>query len=124
MSFAKSFDQPIVVLRPFNHYGPRQSARAVIPTVISQIASGLDRIQLGAISPTRDFTHVLDTATGFIQAMQCEEAEGKVVNIGSNFEISIGEVVKAISDIMGRPVSINQQLERFRPKNSEVDRRC
>ena len=122
LSFYRSFDLPVVILRPFNTYGPRQSTRAVIPTVISQIASGSKVIELGSLEPTRDFTYVSDTALGFFQAMLCEEAVGKVVNIGSGFEISIAETVNVISKAMGTKVEVVQSSNRMRPPSSEVDR--
>lgn len=108
LSFHRSFETPVAVLRPFNTYGPRQSARAVIPTIISQIASGLREIKLGSLSPTRDFTFVRDTARGFIQAMQCDAAIGLVTNIGSGFEISISETVSAVAEAMGVQVEVVQ----------------
>lgn len=122
LSFHHSFDLPVAVLRPFNTYGPRQSARAVIPTIISQIASGKRHIALGALHPTRDFTFVRDTARGFIQAMECDRAIGRVTNIGSGFEISIAETAEAIAEAMGVEIEIVQDLERLRPDASEVER--
>lgn len=122
LSFQRSFDMPVSVLRPFNTYGPRQSARAVIPTIISQIASGAREVKLGALSPTRDFTFVRDTARGFIQAMGCEACVGEVTNIGSGFEISIGDTVKLIAEAMGVDVEVTTDDERIRPAASEVER--
>ena len=122
LSFHKSFAIPVSVLRPFNTYGPRQSARAVIPTIISQIASGKRQIKLGALDPTRDFTFVTDTALGFVQDMMCSDSVGCVTNIGSGFEISIFETVKAISEVMNVEVEIVQDKARLRPEKSEVDR--
>jgi dTDP-glucose 4,6-dehydratase len=122
MSFYTSFDTPVVMLRPFNTYGPRQSARAVIPTVITQIANGLRRIKLGAIHPTRDFSYVTDTVAGFIAAMESERAIGKVINLGSSFEISIGETARAIADVMGVEIEILTDQQRLRPEKSEVER--
>ncbi len=122
LSFHRSFETPVAVLRPFNTYGPRQSARAVIPTIISQIASGLREIKLGSLSPTRDFTFVRDTARGFIQAMQCDAAIGLVTNIGSGFEISISETVSAVAEAMGVQVEVVQDDARLRPQASEVER--
>ncbi len=122
LSFHKSFDTPISVLRPFNTYGPRQSARAVIPTIIGQIASGERDIALGALHPTRDFSFVNDTAQGFIQAMGCDALVGKTVNIGSNHEISIGDLALLIADIMGAEINIKTKGERLRPEKSEVER--
>lgn len=122
LSFHRSFEMPITVLRPFNTYGPRQSARAVIPTIISQIAAGSRQLQLGALTPTRDFTFVRDTARGFIQAMRCDAAVGQVTNIGSGFEISIGDTVKAIAEAMNVEVEVVHDKTRMRPQASEVER--
>jgi dTDP-glucose 4,6-dehydratase len=122
MAFHKSFDLPVSVLRPFNTYGPRQSARAVIPTIISQIASGKTKIKLGARTPTRDFTMVTDTAHGFIQIASCDDAVGKVVNIGSGFEISIGDLAFLIGNVMKVDIEIVTDAERVRGKASEVER--
>lgn len=122
LSFQKSFDTPVTVLRPFNTYGPRQSARAVIPTIVAQIAAGSRQIKLGSVSPTRDFTFVTDTVRGFAAIADCDSAIGEVVNIGSNFEISIGDTVKAIADVMGVDVEIITDEQRIRPEKSEVER--
>lgn len=122
LSFYQSFGLPVSVLRPFNTYGPRQSARAVIPTIIGQIASGARLIKLGALHPTRDFTFVRDTARGFIQAMTCDAAIGSVTNIGSGFEISIADTAAAIAEAMGVEVEVVQDEERMRPAASEVER--
>lgn len=122
LAFHQSFDLPVSVLRPFNTYGPRQSARAVIPTIIGQIASGARQIKLGALHPTRDFTFVRDTARGFIQVAQCDAAIGRVTNIGSGFEISIGHTAALIADVMGADVEIVPDEERMRPDASEVER--
>jgi NAD dependent epimerase/dehydratase len=121
-AFHSSFNVPVTTLRPFNTYGPRQSMRAVIPTVITQIASGMRNIKLGATSPTRDFSYVQDTVDGFIAAMNSHEGVGKVFNLGSNFEISIGETVSEISRLMDIEVTIETEEERKRPDNSEVER--
>jgi NAD dependent epimerase/dehydratase len=121
-SFYTSFGLPVVIVRPFNTYGPRQSARAIIPTVITQIAAGESRISLGATSPTRDFSYVQDTVAGFIAAMKSVNIVGESVNFGSNFEISIADTVKLIADIMEVEISIVSDLSRIRPKNSEVER--
>ena len=110
------------MLRPFNTYGPRQSARAVIPAIITQIASGSKQIKLGSLTPTRDFTFVKDTAEGFIQIMDCDAALGEVVNVGSSFEISIGDTVKAIAEAMGADIDVACDQERLRPEASEVER--
>jgi NAD dependent epimerase/dehydratase len=121
-SFYSSFDLPVVTIRPFNTYGPRQSARAVIPTIITQIASGAQQINLGSITPTRDFSYVDDTVAGFIKALTSESGIGETINIGSNFEISIGETVELIAECMHSKVEIKINSERSRPINSEVDR--
>jgi nucleoside-diphosphate-sugar epimerase len=110
------------VIRPFNTYGPRQSARAVIPTVITQIASGKRQIKLGAIHPTRDFNYVADTVSGFIAALKSERGAGEVINLGSNYEISIGDTVKVIAEAMGADIEIVTDEQRLRPEKSEVDR--
>lgn len=122
LSFHRSFGTPVAVLRPFNTYGPRQSARAVIPTIISQIAAGSREIRLGSLAPTRDFTFVRDTARGFVQAMECDAAVGRVTNIGSGFEISIAETASAIAEAMGVEVVVVQDEARLRPQASEVER--
>lgn len=122
LSFFLSFGLPVTVLRPFNTYGPRQSARAVIPAIITQILSGARIIKLGALQPTRDFNYVQDTVGAFIAAVEGADCSGEVVNVGSNFEISIGDTVRMIVDIMGSPVEIMPDEQRLRPVNSEVDR--
>lgn len=122
ISFHRSFETPVTIIRPFNTYGPRQSARAVIPTIISQIAAGKEVIKLGSISPTRDFTFVEDTVKGFAAIASCDAAIGEVVNIGSNFEISIGELVNVIADVMGKKITIETEESRLRPGKSEVER--
>ena len=121
-SFFASFDLPVVIVRPFNTYGPRHSARAVIPTVITQIASGKKEIKLGSLSPTRDFSFVTDTVAGFIASLKSTSGIGEVFNLGSNFEISIGKTAILISELMNKPVSIVSDEKRFRPENSEVER--
>lgn len=121
-SFHASFDLPVVIARPFNTYGPRQSARAVIPTIITQIANGQRQIKLGAVSPTRDFNFVKDTVSGFIAALEGKSGLGEVVNFGSNFEISIGDTAKLIAEVMGQEIEIVTDEARFRPENSEVER--
>lgn len=122
LSFFHSFSIPVVVIRPFNTYGPRQSARAVIPTVITQIANGRGTIHLGSQTPTRDFSYVEDTANGFIAALESDEALGEVVNLGSGFEISIGDTVALISKLMRVDTEVQLDEERVRPSNSEVCR--
>lgn len=122
LSFYRSFDTPVSIIRPFNTYGPRQSARAVIPTIIGQLASGKTTIQLGAVSPTRDFNYVKDTVNGFISVMNREESIGEVINIGSNYEVSIGETAEMIADIMSVQLTIETDEQRLRPDKSEVER--
>ena len=124
LSFHASFDTPVVVIRPFNTYGPRQSARAVIPTIISQIAAGKRKIRLGAVSPTRDFSFVEDTARGLISGLTApaEQAVGQTINLGSGFEISVGETAKMIADVMAVDIEIETDEARLRPVNSEVER--
>jgi NAD dependent epimerase/dehydratase len=124
LSFHASFDMPVVVIRPFNTYGPRQSARAVIPTIISQIASGKRKIRLGAVSPTRDFSFVTDTARGLIAGLTApaEQSVGQTINLGSGFEISVGDTAKMIGDVMGAELEIETDEARLRPANSEVER--
>lgn len=121
-SYYASFGLPVVIARPFNTYGPRQSARAVIPTVITQLLAGKRRIKLGSSTPTRDFNYVLDTCTGFLALAKCDEAVGKMVNIGSGREISIGETVDMIARLMQTEVEIESDSQRLRPENSEVER--
>ena len=122
MSFHYSFGTPVAVIRPFNTYGPRQSARAVIPTIITQIANGRRNLHLGAVSPTRDFNYVEDTVDGFIAVGEQDASVGEVINIGSNFEISIEATVQLIADIMQADVTITTAEERLRPTGSEVER--
>jgi dTDP-glucose 4,6-dehydratase len=122
MSFYQSFQTPVAIIRPFNTYGPRQSARAIIPTVITQIASGQRKIRLGALHPTRDFNYVKDTVNGFIAVAESDASVGEVINIGSNFEISIGETVQLIADVMGKEIEIETDAQRLRPEKSEVER--
>jgi dTDP-glucose 4,6-dehydratase len=121
-SFYASFGLPVTIVRPFNTYGPRQSARAVIPTIITQIASGKSEIRLGAVSPTRDFNYVNDTVAGFIAAMSSEQGLGEVVNFGSNFEISIGDAAQLIAEAMNVDIEIVTDEDRLRPADSEVER--
>lgn len=121
-SFYASFALPVVTIRPFNTYGPRQSARAVIPTIITQIAKGMRQIKLGAVSPTRDFNYVADTVAGFIAALKSERGLGEVINLGSNFEISIGDTALAIAEAMGTSIDIVTDEQRLRPEKSEVER--
>lgn len=121
-SFYASFKTPVTIIRPFNTYGPRQSSRAVIPTIITQIANGAKKIKLGSVSPTRDFNYVKDTVEGFIQAALSNKGLGEVINLGSNYEISVGDTVHLISNIMGKNIEIITDDIRIRPENSEVER--
>lgn len=121
-SFYASFELPVVIARPFNTYGPRQSARAVIPTIITQIANGKRQIKLGAVSPTRDFNFVKDTVAGFISALESDAGTGEVVNFGSNYEVSVGDLAQLIAEVMNKPIEIIADDVRMRPKNSEVER--
>lgn len=122
LSFYNSFNLPIVVARPFNTYGPRQSARAIIPTIITQIANGAKEIKLGDLTPTRDFNYVKDICRGFIALSQCEAAIGQEVNISSNYEISMRDTLTLIAQIMKSDVQFIEDSQRLRPKNSEVFR--
>lgn len=122
LSFQKSFDTPVAIARPFNTYGPRQSTRAVIPTIITQIAKGAKSIELGALHPTRDFSYVQDTADGIIACMKSDKTVGETVNLGSRFEVSIENTAKTIIALMGKEIDIVTKQERMRPDNSEVER--
>ena len=122
LSYWRSFETPVVVLRPFNTYGPRQSARAVIPTIITQVASGQRQIRLGALSPTRDFNFVADTCAAFQAIAGCDAALGQVVNAASNFEISIGDTAALIGEVMNVELDIITDDQRLRPEGSEVNR--
>ena len=123
-SFHLSFATPVATIRPFNTYGPRQSARAVIPTIITQIASGARALKLGALSPTRDFNFVSDTVRGFVAVAECDAAIGEVINVGSGHEISIGDTARLIAGLMDAHVEIESDDERLRPAASEVERLC
>jgi len=122
LSYYRSFGTPVTIIRPFNTYGPRQSARAIIPTIITQVLSGKTQIRLGNLTPTRDLNYVKDTANGFITVGLHEKTIGDVYNIGSGREISIGELAQKIIDLLGRHVEIVQDEQRFRPDKSEVER--
>jgi NAD dependent epimerase/dehydratase len=122
LSFERSFGTPVTVIRPFNTYGPRQSARAVIPTIITQIAAGQRTIKLGSIHPTRDFNFVADTVGGFLAALENKAGIGDVINIGSGFEISIGDTAQMIAELMDARIEIEHDDVRVRPGRSEVDR--
>lgn len=122
LSFHHAFATPVSVVRPFNTYGPRQSVRAVIPSIIVQLARGAGNIKLGALHPTRDFSYIGDTVRGFIAAAETDKSVGEVINLGSNFEISIGETARLIAEIMGVNLGIEEEQVRLRPRNSEVER--
>lgn len=122
LSFYNSFGTPVAVIRPFNTYGPRQSARAIIPSVITQIASGKRRLKLGAMHPTRDFNYVADTVRGFVAVAESPASVGEVINIGSNFEVSIGDTAQMIAEVMGAEIEIETEAARLRPGKSEVER--
>lgn len=122
MSYHYSFNTPVSIIRPFNTYGPRQSARAIIPTIITQIANGKKQLKLGALAPTRDFNYVKDTVNGFIAVAEADKSIGEVINIGSNYEVSIGDTVNIIASLMGAEVEIETDSARFRPEKSEVER--
>jgi len=122
LSFHRSFGLPVAVIRPFNTYGPRQSTRAVIPTIITQLVAGERRLRLGALHPTRDFSFVKDTVAAFVRALDAPDAIGTVVNAGSGFEISIGATARLIAELMGITVDIEEDTARLRPAESEVDR--
>lgn len=121
LSFHASFDLPVGILRPFNTYGPRQSARAVIPTIISQLATNRE-VKLGSLSPTRDFTYVEDTASGFVSAAESDAIIGETINLGSGFEISIEDTAKTIAELMNVDLKLANDQQRVRPENSEVER--
>lgn len=122
LSYWRSFQTPVSVLRPFNTYGPRQSARAVIPTIITQLAAGRRQISLGALYPTRDFNFVDDTCSAFLALAACDDALGRVVNAASNFEVSIGDTAKLIAEVMNVDMQILTDDQRLRPEGSEVNR--
>ncbi|MDB0047985.1 NAD-dependent 4,6-dehydratase LegB [Burkholderiaceae bacterium] len=122
MSFFNAFDLPVTIARPFNTYGPRQSARAVIPTIISQIGNGKKQIKLGDVTPTRDFSYVADTCRGFLELARCDKAIGETVNIGSNFEISVSDTLNLIRELMSSDVEFLKDEQRIRPEKSEVFR--
>ncbi len=122
MSFFNAFNLPLTIARPFNTYGPRQSARAVIPTIIAQIACGKRQIKLGDVTPTRDFNYVIDTCRGFLALLNCDKAIGETVNIGSNFEISVGDTLNLIRELMNSDVEFISEAQRIRPEKSEVFR--
>lgn len=122
ISFYRSFGTPVSIVRPFNTYGPRQSARAIIPTIITQAATHNNRVTVGALHPTRDFNYVTDVVRGFIAAMGSRKSIGETINIGSNYEISIADTIKLISNITGIEIQIETDPVRMRPEKSEVER--
>lgn len=121
LSFHRSFGTPVAVVRPFNTYGPRQSARAVLPTIISQLTAG-PRVALGALHPTRDFSFVADTVAGMMAAAESPNSVGEVINLGSGFEISIGEAARLIASLMDKEIELIDDASRYRPAASEVER--
>lgn len=121
-SYHKSFNLPVATIRPFNTYGPRQSARAIIPTIISQVLTGANEIKLGSLTPTRDFNYVKDTAEAFVKIAESDNTIGEVINAGTGKEISMGEVAQTIFSIIEKDVKIITDQERIRPENSEVNR--
>jgi len=122
LSFFRSFQTPVTIVRPFNTYGPRQSARAVIPTIITQLLAGAGELELGDTRPTRDFNYVKDTVAGFVCALNAQKCDGEVINLGSNFEVSIGTTASMIAEIMNKDIEIKVDTKRLRPANSEVER--
>lgn len=122
MSFYNAFELPVIVVRPFNTYGPRQSARAIIPTIITQIMNGMKEIRLGDLSPTRDFNYVKDTCRGFIELSNCDQAIGQEINICSNYEISMRDTFELIAQLMQADVKFIEDTQRLRPAGSEVFR--
>lgn len=122
ISYYRSFNLPVKIVRPFNTYGPRQSARAIIPTVISQILSGKKIIKLGNLSPTRDLTFVKDTCKGFLEIYRADKLFGEITNVGMNEEISIGSLVNFVLELLGKEIIIETEPQRVRPESSEVER--
>jgi dTDP-glucose 4,6-dehydratase len=122
MSFYSSFKTPVAIIRPFNTYGPRQSARAVIPTIILQIANRAKTVKLGSLHPTRDFNYINDTVQGFIAVAKSDRTVGEEINVGSNYEISIGDTLALISKVMEADIEVETDEERVRPEKSEVER--
>lgn len=122
LTFYRSFGTPVVIVRPFNTYGPRQSARAIVPTIITQLLAGKERISLGSLLPTRDLNYVKDTAMGFVKAAESENAVGEIINLGTNHEISIGDLAKKIAGLLDKSIHIECAENRIRPDKSEVER--
>jgi len=125
LSYQRSFGVPVKIVRPFNTYGPRQSARAIVPTIVVQILSGMREIRLGSVSPTRDLTFVKDTARAFLEIFRSDSSRGEITNVGTNSEISVGDLVQVIARLIGVDVCVAQDQRRVRPPASEVERlRC
>lgn len=125
LSYQRSFGVPVKIVRPFNTYGPRQSARAIVPTIVVQILSGMREIRLGSLSPTRDLTFVKDTARAFLEIFRSDSSRGEITNVGTNTEISVGDLVQVIARLIGVDVCVAQDQRRVRPAASEVERlRC
>jgi NAD dependent epimerase/dehydratase len=125
LSYQRSFGVPVKIVRPFNTYGPRQSARAIVPTIVVQILSGTREIRLGSVSPTRDLTFVKDTARAFLEIFRSDSSRGEITNVGTNSEISVGDLVQVIARLIGVDVCVAQDQQRVRPPASEVERlRC
>ncbi len=122
ISYYRSFNLPVKIVRPFNTYGPRQSARAIIPTIITQILNGKTELNLGNLTPTRDLTFVKDTCKGFFEIFKAEGLLGEITNIGMSDEISIGDLVNKIAELLNTKITINSDNQRIRPRNSEVER--
>lgn len=122
LSYHRSFDLPVTVVRPFNTFGPRQSARAIIPTVIAQMLDGKETLRLGNLTPTRDLTYVSDTVSGFLAAAESSDTAGQTVNLGTGREISIGDLVTEIARVVGCEVKVESDMQRMRPSQSEVER--
>lgn len=121
-SFYRSFDLPVSIVRPFNTYGPRQSARAIVPTIISQLISGSRQLRLGSLNPTRDLVYVKDVVEGFIEIAGSDETAGEQINIATQTEISIGQLARKLIDMLGVEAEVVRDDERLRPENSEVER--
>jgi len=124
LSFYQSFETPVTIIRPFNTYGPRQSARAVIPSIITQIVSGKKNIKLGSVHPTRDFNYVKDICQGYLKSLKTNKDIGEVINLGTGFEFSIEETANLIAELMGKKIKIISEDLRKRPPKSEVERLC
>jgi len=122
LSYHRSFGVPVTIVRPFNTYGPRQSTRAVVPTVITQLASGVTRLKLGALTPTRDLSYVGDTVAGMIAALDSPKAVGETINLGTGYEIAIGDLAALVARLMGVKATVESDAERLRPAGSEVER--